>query len=55
MSVQRVQAEVLGETVEGTVVERIPTPDFGTGPAARLVLDVDGSRYRVDESDALPR
>ena len=51
----RVQATILGQTVTADVVDRISTADARDGIRDVLVLDVDGSRYRVDESDTQPR
>lgn len=51
----RVQADILGQTVTADVVDRIPQADAGQGPTTILVVDVDGSRYRVDEDDTRPR
>ena len=51
----RVQADIFGETVTADVVDRIPEADAGQGPTTVLVLDVDGSRFRVDEAETSPR
>ncbi|QLH78688.1 hypothetical protein HZS55_15940 [Halosimplex rubrum] len=51
MSTQQVVTTILGQTVVGTVVDREPTADYGTGPRDDLIVDVDGSRYRVEEDD----
>lgn len=53
MSTQQVQAEVLGRPVAGTVVDRELVVDFGHEPYHELVLDVDGSRFRVNEDDVV--
>lgn len=55
MSTQQVQAAVLGQVVTAEVVDREPTADYGEGPRDQVVIDVDGARYRVDESDIHPR
>jgi|GEM_PF-3781240 len=51
MSTQQVQTTIAGREVEGTVVAREPTADYGRGPRDELVLDVDGTTWRVDEDD----
>jgi len=51
MSTQQVTTEIAGQTVSAEIVAREPTADYGRGPRDRLVLDVDGSTWRVDEED----
>ncbi|WP_167837303.1 hypothetical protein [Halosimplex halophilum] len=51
MSTQQVQATIAGRTVSAEIVAREPTADYGAGPRDELVLDVDGSTWRVDEDD----
>ncbi|QLH80966.1 hypothetical protein [Halosimplex pelagicum] len=51
MSVQEVQTTIAGREVSGEIVAREPTADYGRGPRDELVLDVDGSTWRVDEDD----
>lgn len=41
-----------GTTAVGHVVSELPTSDASSGPSTTLVVDVDGSQYRVDESNA---
>ena len=55
MSAEPIFCTVLGKRVEGTVVDSVTEADFGSGPQMVHVVDVDGSRYRVDESDISPR
>lgn len=50
-----VQAEVLGTTVEGRVVDDRVTAGFATGPIREFVVDVDGAgRYGVPASAVEP-
>jgi hypothetical protein len=51
----RVQADILGQTVTADVVDRIPQADAGQGPTTILVVEVNGSTFRVDESETQPR
>ena len=55
MSAEQVRAQIFGQTVTATVLDRFPQADAGSGPSDVLVLDVDGSTYRVDESKTYPR
>lgn len=41
-----------GATAIGQVVSELSTSDASSGPQTMLVVDVDGSRYRVAEGDA---
>jgi len=43
-----------GATAVGQVVSELSTSNASTGPRTTLVVDVDGSRYRVPETDAEP-
>lgn len=45
------EADVGLGTVEGTVVERISSPDISHPTRELVVIDADGSRYRVAEAD----
>jgi len=51
----RVQSDILGQTVTADVVDRIPQADAGQGPTTILVVEVNGSTFRVDESETQPR
>lgn len=51
MSAQPVTADVKIGTVEGEIVERIPSPEWTDIGKEVLVVESEGSRYRVDESD----
>lgn len=51
MSTEPVTAEILGQTVEGTVLDRLPKPDITHGPREIVVVAVGESTYRVEESD----
>lgn len=51
----RVQADILGQTVAADVVDRFSTADARDGIRDVLVLDVNGSTFRVDEADTRPR
>lgn len=43
-----------GSTAVGQVVSELSTGNASSGPQTMLVVDVDGSRYRVAEGDAEP-
>jgi len=43
-----------GVTAVGQVVSELSTSNASSGPQTMLVVDVDGSRYRVAEGDAEP-
>lgn len=47
-----VRCTILGEAVEGTLVDAEPTADYASGLGLELVVDVDGAHWRVDEADA---
>ena len=47
----RVQFDFAGRELEGDAVDFEPAGDV-SGPDGLLVVDVDGERYRVAESDA---
>ena len=51
MSAEQVTADVGIGTVEGQIVDRIPSPEWTAIDREVLVVEADGSRYRVDESD----
>lgn len=52
MSAEPVTCTVLGQTVEGTLLdERVPRPDIEHGPREFLVVEVGNSRYRIEEED----
>lgn len=51
MSAQPVTADVGIGTVEGEIVERIPSPEWTNITGEILVVESQGSRYRVDPSD----
>ena len=49
----RVTFDFAGHELEGDVAEYLAAGDV-SGPDGLLVVDVDGARYRVAESDAEP-
>lgn len=51
MSTQPVSVKILGQEVTGEIVAERPVADYGDGPRDEVVVDVDGSRFRVDEDD----
>lgn len=51
MSTQPATATILGQEVEGTIVDELSEGDLGTGPRQIYVLEADGCTYRVDAAD----
>lgn len=54
MSAEPVTCEVLGQTVEAMELDRVPQADISQGPREIVVVEVDGSTWRVDEDDVEP-
>lgn len=54
MSAETVTVDLLGQDVRGTVVESELTAAFGAAPSDRVVVDVAGTHWIVDEADIKP-
>jgi hypothetical protein len=51
---RRVRVEIFGREVVATVVRSTLQADAGRGPADILVVEAEGSRYRVPAAEADP-
>lgn len=51
---REVRVPILGHTVVAEVVDDQLVADVGRGPRDVLLVEYEGSRYRVDAADATP-